>query len=353
MSNRREYLGVVVTGLTAAAGGCLGDGGTEATDAEPTDTATSEPAETDTAEEAATDDAGATETEDPGETTLSGSIEITGSSTVFPLAQAVANRFIQRESAVGFDIAAPGTGGGFTNRFCTGAVDFNNASRPITSDEQRLCADNGVEYHELTLARDAVTVVVNTDNDWLDCATTDQLRQLWRADGATTWADVDSSWPDEEIVRYGPADTSGTLDYFEREVIGEGAAHTSDYEGTEYDDMILTGVESDQYAIGYLPFAYYRQDSDAVTAVGIDDGDGCVDPSLETAESGKYPLARPLFTYVNTDRLGEAHIAAFAHYFIEQSANEALVADEVGYVPNSEAQLQTELDELNAVIDDV
>jgi phosphate transport system substrate-binding protein len=344
MSNRREYLSAVATGLTAAVGGCLSDGSEGSGDDEPTDTATSEPTNTNAAEETATEDSGAT--------TLQGSTDITGSSTVFPVAQAVSERFKERESAVDFDIVATGTGGGFSERFCSGDADFNNASRPITSDEQRLCADNGVEYHRLTLARDAVTVVVNTDNDWLDCATTAQLRQIWRADGATTWADIDSAWPDEEIQRYGPADTSGTFDYFRREVVGEGAMHTSDYLPTEQDSTIVQGVQSDQYAIGYVGFAYYQQNSDAVTTVGIDDGDGCVEPSLETAESGKYPLARPLFTYVNTDRLGEAHVAEFARFFLEQSANEDLVADEVGYVPNTEAEMQAELDALNDAIAD-
>jgi len=352
MSKRREYLSVLATGLTAAAGGCLGDSGEEPTDAEPTDTATSEPAETDTAGKTATGDAGETETDDDGETTLSGSIDITGSSTVFPLAQAVASRFIQRESAVGFDIAATGTGGGFTNHFCTGTADFNNASRPIASDEQQLCADSGVEYHELTLARDAVTVVVNTDADWVDCVTTDQLRQLWRADGATTWADVDSAWPDREIQRYGPAETSGTFDYFRESVLGDDTSHTGEYAATELDNRIVQGVQQDVGAIGYLGFSYYRANSDAVTALGIDDGDGCVGPSLDTAASGNYPLARPLYSYVNTDRLSEAHVAEFARFFVEQSANEELVADQVGYVPNTQAQMEAELAELNDVIAD-
>ncbi len=350
MSDRREYLRVVATGVAAAVGGCLQDGGEgstdevtdEPTDDESTDTVSGESTETETGDG----------TGESGETPLEGMIDITGSSTLYPLAQAVAERFRQREPDVDFTLTRTGTGGGFNQLFCTGESDFNNASRPITADEQQQCATNGVGYHEMTVATDALTVVVNTDNDWVDCATMEELRAIWRADGATTWADVNSAWPDEEIVRYGPADTSGTFDYFREEVLGDTANHTSEYQATEQDNTILQAVQSDQYAIGYFGFSYYQANSDAVSAVGIDDGDGCVDPSLDAAQSGDYPLARPLYTYVNTDRLEEAHVAAFARFFVEQSADEELVADEVGYVPNSEARMEEELNALNAAIDD-
>ena len=352
MSKRREYLGAVATGLAVATGGCLGDG-EEATDDEAddepsdddsTDTATSEPTDTETGEKR--------ETGESGETPLEGTIDITGSGTVYPLAQAVAERFREREPDVGFSVARTGTGGGFSQQFCTGESDFNNASRPISAAERDRCAANGVESHEIRLGVDAVTVLVNTDADWVDCMTTDQLRQIWRADGATTWSEVDSDWPDEQIDRFGPAETSGTFDYFDRVVVGANAEHTSDYEPAEQ-GVIPQGVENDRYSIGYVGHAYYRANSDRVNAVGLDSGPGCVDPTLDTAESGEYPLARPLFTYVNTDRLREPHVAEFARFFVEQSADEELVADRIGYVPNSEAQMEDELSELNSVIDNV
>ena len=344
MSNRREYLSVLATGLTAAVGGCLQDGGDGPADGTATDAESTDAVATDTEAEP---DSG-TERETP----LEGSIRITGSSTAFPFSQAVVEEFREQHPRVEFSVSRDGTGGGFANLFCPGNADFNNASRSISAEEQQQCNSGGVEYHGMTVARDALTVVVNTDNDWVDCMTTDQLRQVWRADGASTWSDVNSSWPDEEIQRFGPTDTSGTFDFFRAEVIDEAATHTTDYAPTEQDDFIVQGVQSDQYAIGYLGFSYYRNNSDAVRALGIDDGDGCVEPSLDTAASGTYPLARPLFTYVNTDRLAEDHVAAFARYYVEQSADTELVADEVGYVPNSEEQVQSELAALNDAIAD-
>lgn len=348
MSNRREYLGALATGLAVAAGGCLSDGEAatedDESDDDPTDseTAAGEPTDTATAEE--------TETDESGEATLEGTIDITGSGTVYPLAQAVVEEFIQQHPEVSISLAQTGTGGGFSQRFCTGDADFSNASRPISAAERDQCADNGVEAHEIRLAVDAVTVVVNADNDWVDCVTTDELREIWRTDGATRWSDVRDEWPDEAIERYGPADTSGTFDYVDEAVVGAGTTHTRNYASAEAADTIVQAVEFNQYAIGYVGFAYYRNNSDAVSAVAVDDGRGCVEPSLETAASGEYPFARPLFTYVNADRLGETHIAAFARYVVEQSANEELVAEEIGYVPNSEARIEEELDALNEVI---
>lgn len=294
-------------------------------------------------------------TEGPGgESTssqLSGTVTITGSSTVYPVAEAVAAEFRSQHSNVSTPLSRTGTGGGFNNQFCQGNSDFNNASRTIAAEEETLCGENDIGYHQMRIATDALTVIVNADNDWVDCMTPDQLRQIWRADGATTWADVDSSWPDEEISRYGAADTSGTFDYFAEAIIGEDANHTSEYQATERDNTILQGVQSDQYGIGYFGFSYYQSNQDSVKALGIDDGDGCVEPSLETAKSGEYtPLSRPLFTYVNTGRLSEDHIAEFARFFVEQSANESLIADQIGYVPQTQEAMQSELDELETVI---
>ena len=299
--------------------------------------------------------AGCTEGPDGGgESTgsqLTGTVTITGSSTVYPVAEAVAAAFREQHSQVSTPLSRTGTGGGFNNQFCQGNSDFNNASRPISSEEEQFCGDNGVEYHQMRIATDAITVIVNNDNDWVDCMTPDQLRQIWRADGATQWSDVDSSWPDEEINRYGAADTSGTFDYFTEAIIGEDANHTGNYQATERDNTILEGVQRDQYGIGYFGFSYYRSNQDSVTAVGIDNGDGCVEPSLDTAKSGEYqPLSRPLFTYVNTDRLSEDHVAEFARFYVEQSANESLIADEIGYVPQTAETMQSELDALNDVI---
>lgn len=289
-----------------------------------------------------------------GDGTLSGDVTMTGSSTVYPLATAVANDFEENNGNVNIDISSTGSGGGFSNHFCVGNADLNNASRPISEEEQSLCSDNDVEYHEIQVATDALTVIVNAENDWVDCVTVEQLREIWSADGASTWSDVDESWPDEPINRFGAADTSGTFDYFREAVLGEEATHTSDYEATEQDNIILQGVQQDEFAIGYFGFAYYQGNQDAVKALGIDDGSGCVEPSLEAAKNGDYqPLSRPLFTYVRHDSLTEAPVAEFARYFVEQSANEDLVSGEIGYVPRTQEAMEAELEELNGVIEDV
>ena len=300
---------------------------------------------TDASNDAGNGDGSSGDGSESGSGELSGDISIAGSSTVFPLMTAIAEEFQAENPNVNIDISSTGSGGGFANFFCVGETDFNNASRPIKGEEQQLCADNGVEYVELVAATDALTVVVNNDNSFATELTVDQLADIWAADGVSTWSDVNSEWPDEEIERYGAAETSGTFDYFNEAVLGE-RGHTDDYQATEQDNTIVQGVQGSEYAIGYFGFSYYFQNPDQVTAVAIDDGNGPVLPSLETASSGEYtPLSRPLFTYPSISSLGEEHIAEFARYFVSQTDNEEIVANEVGYVPatqeTKEEQMQT------------
>jgi len=257
-------------------------------------------------------------------------------------------------SDVDISVQSTGSGGGFENFFCPGESDINNASRPIKDAEMENCTGNDVQPHEIKVATDALTVIVSNDNDWATEMTVDQLEQIWgpEASDSQTWADINSDWPDEEIERFGAAETSGTFDYFTEVINGEEGAHTQDYEATEQDRTIVQGVQGSPYAVGYLGFAYYSQNTDAATAVAVDNGNGPVAPSLETAKSGEYaPLARPLFTYPNENRLSENHIAEFCRFFVEQTTNKKLVADQVGYVPNSEDEKSKELDELNTAIE--
>jgi phosphate transport system substrate-binding protein len=286
---------------------------------------------------------------------LSGDIAIAGSSTVFPLATAFAEIYQQENPDVNVSIQSTGSGGGFSNFFCVGETDFNNASRPIQPEEQQLCEENGVEPLELQVATDALTVIVNNDNDWADSLTTDQLAEIWSAESPPeTWADVNSDWPDEELELYGPSDASGTYDYFIEAILGEeGPGHRQDYSATEQDRTIIQGVQGSEYAMGYLGFAYYTENTDAVTAVPIDSGDGPVEPSLETAKSGEYtPLARPLFTYPRVESLAEPHVADFARFWMENTVNEEVVAQEVGYVPLDDDQQQEQLDRLESAIEE-
>jgi phosphate transport system substrate-binding protein len=285
---------------------------------------------------------------------LSGSVDIAGSSTVFPLATAFSELFKEEHPGVDFSLQSTGSGGGFQNFFCVGETDFNNASRPIGPEEESLCAENGVEPLELQVATDALTVVVNNENDWAESLTVDQLRQIWSAENPpSTWSDIDSDWPDEELELFGPTDASGTYDYFIEAIIGEeGPGHRQDYSPTEQDRTIIRGVEGSQYAIGYLGFAYYSQNQDSVQAVAIDNGDGPVEPSLETAKSGEYaPLSRPLFTYPRVESLAEAQVAEFARFWMENTTNEDVVANDVGYVPLDDDQQQAQVDALESAIE--
>ena len=304
-------------------------------------------------------DGGSGDGSDGGSTTtrgqLSGEILVAGSSTVFPLATQLKQVFQEDYPEVSISIQSTGSGGGFANHFCPGRTDFNNASRPIKEEEKQQCSDNGVEPVELQVATDALTVIVNNDADWVDCLTVDQLKEIWSADSPpTTWSDVDSDWPDEELTLFGPTEASGTYDYFIEAVIGEdGPGHRQDHQATEQDRTIVNGVSNNEYAMGYLGFAYYTENQDAVKAVSIDNGDGCVEPSLETAKSGEYaPLSRPLFTYPKKSALAEEHVAEFARFWVENTTNRSLVADEVGYVPLDDSQQAEQMDTLEAAIEE-
>ncbi|WP_439027101.1 PstS family phosphate ABC transporter substrate-binding protein [Haloarchaeobius sp. DT45] len=296
-----------------------------------------------------TDDGG-----NSGGDSLSGNIDIYGSSTVFPLATAVKEGFEEEHPDVKISISSTGSGGGFSNYFCKGDSDFNNASRPIKDSEKQTCSDNGVDWIELQVAIDALTVVVNKEADWVDCITIDELKQIWEPDGAQKWSDIRSEWPDKEFELYGPTSASGTFDYFTEAVIGEEDSHRQDYSATEQDRQIITGVKGSSGAMGYLGFAYYSENKDEIKALAIDDGDGnCVKPSLENAKAGKYtPLSRPLFTYPRVQSLEEKEqVRAFAEYFVEQSGKRELVADKVGYVPNDEETLQAQMDKLSEYLE--
>jgi phosphate transport system substrate-binding protein len=287
---------------------------------------------------------------------LTGEISVAGSSTVYPLTEAMRVEFLDEYPQVDVSLQSTGTGGGFGNFFCTGDRVINNASRPIKESERQQCAENGVEPVELRVATDAMTVVVNNDADFVDCITVDELKQIWGPDGAERWSDVRDEWPDEEFELYGPASTSGTFDYFTEAVVGEEDAHREDYQPTEDDNTIVTGVQGSTYAMGYFGFAHYSGNSEAVKALAIEDpetDEGCVEPTLETAAAGEYtPLSRPLFIYVAKDALAQDHVAEFCRFYVKHSSSEELVADAVGYVPLTEEQRATQLGRLEIAIDE-
>lgn len=295
--------------------------------------------------------AGCTSQETTG---LSGSIRISGSSTVYPIASAVSERFKDDNDDVTFDISRDGTTGGFNNVFIPGDSDINDASRKITSDEITRCEDNGFNPIEFNIAQDALTIVVNNANNWVDSISIETLGEIWSAETKPdTWAEVNSSWPEEPLDLYGAATTSGTFDYFTEEVLGEDGQIRSDFEGTERDDQIAAGVQGNDYALGYLPFAYYKNNPDQTKALPISTADGsAVEPSLNAASDGSYPLARPLFVYANSEKLrSKGHLQEFLEFFIESASEEELIAETIGYVPITESVVEENLDTLSEYVE--
>lgn len=270
-------------------------------------------------------------------------IEIDGSSTVFPITEAVAEDFQAATPGTRVTVGESGTGGGF-QKFCRGETVVSNASRPIKPTEIDACAAAGITFVELPVAYDGLTVVVHRDNTWAPSMTTAELKTLWQpsAQGAVLrWSQVRPGWPDEEIHLYGPGVASGTFDYFTEAVNGEAKASRGDYTSSEDDNVLVQGVSGDRLALGYFGLAYFEQNQDKLKAVAIDDGNpdngaGPVLPSIETVKGGTYrPLSRPLFVYVSTAALDRPEVAAFVDYYLKEGA--ALSA-EVGYVPLSDAE---------------
>lgn len=271
---------------------------------------------------------------------VSGEIVIDGSSTVEPLSSAAGELFQQENPDVKVSVGTSGTGGGF-EKFCAGDTDISNASRPIKDDEEApICEENGVEFTELQMSVDALTVVVSAENDFIDCLTTDELKTLWgpEAEGEiTTWDQVNPDFPAEKVELYGPGTDSGTFDYFTDEINGEEGASRSDYNASEDDNVLVQGVGGSPNALGYFGFTYFEENADSLKAVQIDSGEGCVEPSVETAQDGSYtPLARPLFIYVSNKAYADKpQVAAFVDYYV---ANDAEISEAAQYIPLSDEQ---------------
>ena len=270
---------------------------------------------------------------------LSGRIQADGSSTVGPFTTRAAERFQQENSGVQVTVGVSGTGGGF-ERFCAGETDLSNASRPIKDEEIASCEENGVEYVEFQVANDALTIVVNKENDWADCLTVEQLNAIWKPGSEIdNWSQVpDADFPDQDMKLFGAGTDSGTFDYFTDEINGEEGASRSDYSATEDDNVTVQGVSGDEGAMGYFGFSYFEENQDSLKALEIDGGEGCVAPSVETAQDGSYtPLSRPLFVYAKTESFAKPEIEAFIGYTLENAAS---IAEEADYVPLTDEQVQ-------------
>lgn len=269
---------------------------------------------------------------------VSGTVAIDGSSTVFPVSEAMAEEFQLANPGVQVTVGASGTGGGF-EKFCNGETQVSGASRPIKPEELEACNANGIEVVEIPVATDALTVVVNPENDWVECMTIEELNTIWSPEAQGTisnWNQVNPEYPDEPLALYGPGTDSGTFDYFTETVNGEEGASRGDYTASEDDNVLVQGVVGDPGAMAYFGYAYYVENQDSLKAVEIDGGNGCVAPSQENVLAGEYtPLSRPLFMYTSQEAAETNPTVQEFFSFVLDPANKQLVGD-TGYVPLSD-----------------
>ena len=269
---------------------------------------------------------------DTNESGLTGSVEIDGSSTVYPITEAVAEEFmLANGSGVRVTVGVSGTGGGF-KRFCAGETVISNASRPIKDSEREQCEAAGVDPVELEIAYDGISLVANPDNAFAQCLTVEELRAIWQPNSTVrTWSQVRQGFPNSPMKLYGPGTDSGTFDYFTEAINGEEDASRSDYTASEDDNVLVQGVQGDAGALGYMGFAYYQENSESLKLLGVDNGAGCVQPSAETIRGGQYaPLSRPVYIYVSRTALERPEVRAFVDFYLDNAGE---LAESVGYIP--------------------
>jgi phosphate transport system substrate-binding protein len=280
---------------------------------------------------------------------LTGNILIDGSSTVAPLMTLLAEDFQDENSGVRVTVGTSGTGGGF-EKFCAGETDIANASREIKESEIEACKANGIEFLEVIIANDALSVVVNNDNTWAKCLTVDQLQTMWgpEAEGkVSNWNQIDASFPNQSLDLFGAGTDSGTFDYFTKEINGEEGSSRTDYNPSEDDNVTVKGVEGDKGALGYFGFSYLEENITKVKALEVDGGKGCVAPSLENVQNGTYtPLSRPLYVYVSLKGAQREEVKAFFEFVGE---NLDSLTEEALFIPLNNDQKAIEKKNLEAI----
>lgn len=274
---------------------------------------------------------------------LSGEVLVDGSSTVYPIAEGVAEEFQAENPNVKVTIGVSGTGGGM-KKFVAGEIDVCNASRAIKDEEKAEAKKNGIKYAEFKVAFDGIAVVVNKENNWIDSITTAQLKEIWKPDSKIkTWSDINKNYPKQKIVLFGPDADSGTFEYFTEEIVGEKKKSRSDYTQSADDNVLVEGVAGEKYALGYFGFAYYYENRDKVKVLKVDG----VEPNHDTIKSGAYkPLSRPLFIYVNIESLKKPQVYEFVKFFL---ANAGRIAEEVGYVSLDQEEYDSQLKNLETM----
>ncbi|MEK7771934.1 MAG: PstS family phosphate ABC transporter substrate-binding protein [Pseudomonadota bacterium] len=275
-------------------------------------------------------------------------IKIDGSSTVFPITEAVAEDFqIAKRGAIRVTVGISGTGGGF-KKFCRNEIDIVNASRPITHLEMEACKKEGVQYIEMPIAFDALTVVVNPKNTWSKTITVAELKKIWEPDAQgkiNNWNQINPAWPDKRIKLYGPGADSGTFEYFTEAIVGKAKSSRGDFTASEDDNVLVQGVASDIYALGFFGFAYYIENRNKINAVAIDSGEGGVLPSAATVENTSYkPLSRPIFIYVNAKSTEKPEVHEFVNFYMNNAPE---LVTEVKYFPLSKEVYDLNIEHLN------
>lgn len=277
---------------------------------------------------------------------LQGEIRIDGSSTVYPITEAVAEEFRAEFPDVRVTVGVSGTGGGF-NKFGRGEIDINDASRPIKEGEAAEAQKNNIGFVELKVAYDGLVVVVNKDNNWLNDVRVEDLKKIWEPgaqEKITRWNQINPSWPNEEFHLYGPGVASGTYDYFTEVIVGKSGSSRGDYTASEDDNVLVQGISGDKNGLGFFGLAYYEENKDKLKLVGVNGGKGVVLPSEETVKNGTYaPLSRPVFIYVSEKSLERPEVSAFVQFYLENASQ--LVPD-VGYIPLTDQEYETELQKL-------
>jgi len=271
-------------------------------------------------------------------TKLAGEVKLDGSSTVYPISEAVAEEFGKVNTDVKVTVGLSGTGGGF-KKFSRGEIDINDASRSIKDAEKTACEANNIHSLEIEIAYDGLSIVVNPQNDWVNDITVAELKMMWEPaaqNKITKWSQIRKGWPDTEFHLYGAGTESGTYDYFTEAIVGESHKSRGDYTASEDDNVLVQGVSTDKNALGFFGFAYYEENQDKLKLVAVDDqkeenGAGAILPSVETVKNKSYaPLSRPLFIYVNSVSIKRPEVTAFVKYYIE---NAGVLSGEVGFIP--------------------
>ncbi len=280
----------------------------------------------------------------------SGTISIDGSSTVYPITEAVAEEFRAEKPKVDVTIGVSGTGGGF-QKFGRGEINISDASRPIKAEEAAVAKENNINFVELEVAYDGLAVVINPENDWATSFTVEELKKIWEpaAQGKIKkWNQINPAWPNEEIHLFGPGVASGTFDYFTEAIVGKSGSSRGDFTASEDDNVLVQGVSGDKYGLGFFGLAYYEANSDKLALASVDGGNGPVKPSTETVKNGTYtPLSRPLYIYVNSSSLNNPDVVDFVRFYLEEAGD---LAKDVGYIAMTKEEYAAQMEKFNKFV---